>query len=129
MPPFVAFSFGDGDHRHRALVRLGAGLVLAGIFILLLGGSAVVPGLLVMGLGSAPVYPCMVHATPGHFGQEHSQAVIGLQSAGAFAGICCMPPLFGLLAQGFGVSLLPWFLLAILLALTLTHESLNRKNA
>ena len=113
----------------KALVRLGAGLVLAGIFILLLGGAAVVPGLLVMGLGSAPVYPCMVHATPGHFGQEHSQAVIGLQSAGAFAGICCMPPLFGLLAQGFGVSLLPWFLLAILLALTLTHESMNRKNA
>ena len=113
----------------KALVRLGEGLVLAGIFILLLGKSAAVPGLLLMGLGSAPVYPCMVHATPGHFGQEHSQAVIGLQSAGAFAGICAMPPLFGLLAQRFGVNLLPWYLLAILLALTLTHESLNRKTA
>ena len=111
----------------KALVRLGEGLVLAGIFILLLGRAAVVPGLFAMGLGSAPVYPCMVHATPGHFGQEHSQAVIGLQSAGAFAGICCMPPLFGLLAQSFGVSLLPWFLLAILLALAATHESLNKK--
>ena len=113
----------------KALVRLGEGLVLTGIFILLLGKSAAVPGLLLMGLGSAPVYPCMVHATPGHFGQEHSQAVIGLQSAGAFAGICAMPPLFGLLAQRFGVNLLPWYLLVILLALTLTHESLNRKNA
>ena len=113
----------------KALVRLGEGLVLAGIFILLLGKSAAVPGLLLMGLGSAPVYPCMVHATPGHFGQEHSQAVIGLQSAGAFAGICAMPPLFGLLAQRFGVNLLPWYLLVILLALTLTHQSLNRKSA
>lgn len=113
----------------KALVRLGEGLVLAGIFILLLGKSAAVPGLLLMGLGSAPVYPCMVHATPGHFGQENSQAVIGLQSAGAFAGICAMPPLFGLLAQRFGVNLLPWYLLVILLALTLTHESLNRKTA
>lgn len=111
----------------KALVRLGEGLVLLGICAMLL--RRVVPGLLLMGLGSAPVYPCMVHATPGHFGQEHSQAVIGLQSAGAFAGICCMPPLFGLLAQRFGVNLLPWYLLAILLVLTLTHESLNRKNA
>ena len=111
----------------KALVRLGEGLVLLGICAMLL--RRVVPGLLLMGLGSAPVYPCMVHATPGHFGQEHSQAVIGLQSAGAFAGICAMPPLFGLLAQRFGVNLLPWYLLVILLALTLTHESLNRKNA
>ena len=111
----------------KALVRLGEGLVLLGICAMLL--RWVVPGLLLMGLGSAPVYPCMVHATPGHFGQEHSQAVIGLQSAGAFAGICAMPPLFGLLAQRFGVSLLPWYLLAILLALAATHEALNRKTA
>ena len=111
----------------KALVRLGEGLVLLGICAMLL--RRVVPGLLLMGLGSAPVYPCMVHATPGHFGQEHSQAVIGLQSAGAFAGICAMPPLFGLLAQRFGVSLLPWYLLAILLALAATHEALNRKTA
>ena len=109
----------------KALVRLGEGLVLLGICAMLL--RWVVPGLLLMGLGSAPVYPCMVHATPGHFGQEHSQAVIGLQSAGAFAGICAMPPLFGLLAQRFGVSLLPWYLLAILLVLTVSHESLNQK--
>ena len=121
----------------KALVRLGEGLVLTGIFILLLGKSAAVlvryakrqvPAV-VMGVGSAPVYPCRGHATPGHFGQEHSHAVIGLQSAGAFAGICAMPPLFGLLAQRFGVNLLPWYLLVILLALTLTHESLNRKTA
>lgn len=111
----------------KALVRLGEGLMLAGIFVLLLGGAAVVPALFAVGLGSAPVYPCMVHATPTHFGQEHSQAVIGLQSAGAFAGICAMPPLFGLLAQRFGVSLLPWYLLAILLVLTVSHESLNQK--
>ena len=111
----------------KALVRLGEGLVLLGICAMLL--RWVVPGLLLMGLGSAPVYPCMVHATPGHFGQDNSQRVISLQSAGAFAGIFAMPPLFGLLAQQLGVSLLPWYLLAILLVLTLTHESLNRKNA
>ena len=111
----------------KALVRLGEGLVLLGICAMLL--RWVVPGLLLIGLGSAPVYPCMVHATPGHFGQDNSQRVISLQSAGAFAGIFAMPPLFGLLAQQLGVSLLPWYLLAILLVLTLTHESLNRKNA
>ena len=65
----------------------------------------------------------MIHATPRQFGEDKSQAVIGLQSAGAFAGICCMPTLFGLIAQQIGVDLLPWYLLAILLAMTAVHES------
>ena len=111
------------------LVRLGQGILLLGIAAMLLGGSAVTPGLLLMGLGSAPIYPCMLHSTPGHFGEEKSQTVIGLQSASAFGGICCMPPLFGLIAQQLGVALLPWYLLALLLALTAAHESLNRKSA
>ena len=34
-----------------------------------------------------------------------------------------MPTLFGLIAQQIGVDLLPWYLLAILLAMTAVHES------
>lgn len=116
---FLTMKFSD-----LALVRLGQGMILAGILAMLLGGPALLPGLLLMGLGSAPIYPCMIHATPRHFGEDKSQAVIGLQSAGAFGGICCMPPLFGLIAQQIGVDLLPWYLLAILLAMTAVHESL-----
>lgn len=118
---FLTMKFSD-----LTLVRLGQGMILSGILAMLLGGPALLPGLLLMGLGSAPIYPCMIHATPRHFGEDKSQAVIGLQSAGAFAGICCIPPLFGLIAQQIGVDLLPWYLLAILLAMTAVHESLIR---
>ena len=84
-------------------------------------------GLTLMGLGCAPIYPCIIHSTPAHFGEENSQAIIGVQMASAYVGICCMPPLFGILANHIGVFLLPWYTGIILLVMALMSEGLNRK--
>ena len=84
-------------------------------------------GLTLMGFGCAPIYPCIIHSTPEHFGEENSQALIGVQMASAYVGICCMPPLFGLLAKTIGVFLLPWYTGAILLVMILMCEAMNRK--
>jgi len=40
-----------------------------------------------------------------------------------------MPPLFGLIANHIGVSLLPWYTGAILLVMVLMCEALNRKSS
>ena len=80
-----------------------------------------------MGLGCAPIYPCIIHSTPERFGADNSQALIGVQMASAYIGICCMPPLFGVLANRIGVWLLPWYTGAILVLMTLMCERLNRK--
>ena len=111
------------------MVRLGEGILLLGVLVMLLplGKYAAMAGLLLMGLGCAPVYPCLIHATPAHFGEENSQAIIGVQMASAYVGICCMPPLFGLLANRLGAGLLPWYVGALLLAMTAMSERLNRK--
>ena len=46
--------------------------------------------------------------------------------ASAYLGVCLMPPLFGVLANHISTGLFPFFLLAVLLAMLLTHERLLR---
>ena len=108
------------------MVRLGQGIIAAGIaaFLLPLGEYAARVGLILIGLGCAPIYPCIIHATPDHFGADKSQAIIGVQMASAYVGTCLMPPLFGLIANHITVSLFPFYLLAILILMILMHESL-----
>ena len=110
------------------LVRIGQGILLAGILMILLPvrRELAMAGFIAAGLGCAPVYPSLIHATPGNFGAERSQAIIGVQMASAYVGTCLMPPLFGLLAGRFSISLLPFWLLALLTVMFFSHERLNR---
>ena len=86
-------------------------------------------GLVIVGLGCAPVYPCVIHSTPGYFGEENSQAIIGVQMAFAYVGSMLMPPLFGLIAQYVSIGLFPFYLLAVLVLMVVMHETLRRKRA
>ena len=88
--------------------------------------AALAPDLVLVGLGCAPIYPCVIHSTPDHFGPERSQALIGVQMASAYVGVCVMPPLFGVIASRFSAALLPLYLLAVLALMVLTHERLLR---
>lgn len=108
------------------MIRLGQGVILCGIALLLLplGKKIVLLGLVFIGLGCAPIYPSIIHSTPAHFGADKSQAVIGVQMAAAYVGSCLMPPVFGFLANHVGVFLLPFYLLAILLVMFMMHERL-----
>lgn len=110
------------------MIRLGELLLLLSVLLLLLPADAcTVAGLLLAGLGCAPIYPCIIHATPAHFGEERSQAVIGVEMAAAYVGTMLMPPLFGLLASHISVALLPLYLLALLALMTAMTERLERK--
>ena len=113
------------------MIRLGQGVIALGILTLLLplGQAAALLGLVLMGLGCAPIYPCIIHATPAHFGAENSQALIGVQMAGAYVGTCVMPPLFGLIARNITVSLLPLYLLALLAVMAVMHARLEKRTA
>ena len=106
------------------MIRLGQGLIAVGIIALLLpfGTITSLVGLLLIGLGCAPVYPSIIHATPANFGEDKSQAMIGVQMASAYAGTCLMPPVFGLVANHLGISLLPFYLMVILIVMVFMHE-------
>lgn len=113
------------------LIRLGQGIIVAGIVAMILPGSNVLAlaGLILIGLGCAPIYPCVIHSTPAHFGADKSQAIIGVQMAFAYIGILAMPPLFGVLASRISVALLPCYLFAILVVMVIMHELLTKKTA
>ena len=121
---FLTIRFNDTQ-----MIRMGQGLMLAGLVLLLLpaGTAGARWGLALLGLGCAPIYPSLIHATPEHFGPEHSQAVIGVQMASAYVGTCLMPPLFGLIAEHAGAAYLPLYLLLILALMTAMHERMQRK--
>lgn len=111
---------------NNQMIRLGEGILFAGILALLLpfGEISALIGLVMIGLGCAPIYPCIIHSTPTHFGADKSQAMIGVQMASAYLGTCLMPPLFGLIANYITVSLFPLFLLFLLIFMLFMYERL-----
>ena len=111
------------------MIRLGQGIILAGILFLLLpfGDQTALAGLILVGLGCAPIYPSIIHSTPEHFGADKSQAMIGVQMASAYAGTCFMPPIFGFIANHMGVFLFPVYLLVILALMGVMHERMLKK--
>lgn len=123
---FLTFRFTDTQ-----LIRMGQGIVAVGIIALLLpmGQNISLLGLILIGLGCAPIYPCIIHSTPVHFTPEHSQALIGVQMASAYIGSTTMPPLFGWIAEHIHVSVLPAYLLAILVLMAAMHEWMLQKTA
>lgn len=118
---FLTIKFSDTQ-----MIRLGEGIIVVGIASLLLpfGENFSLAGLIFIGLGCAPVYPCIIHSTPTHFGEDKSQAVIGVQMASAYVGTCLMPPVFGLIANHISVTLFPVFLLVILALMWGMYEKL-----
>ena len=113
------------------MVRMGELIIACGVVVMFLplGAGVSLAGLVIIGLGCAPVYPCLIHATPEHFGADRSQAVIGIQMACAYVGTSLMPPLFGLIAGHITVALLPVYLLVLLALMSVMHEGLIRKTA
>ena len=113
------------------MVRMGQLLIACGLVVMLLplGAAVSLVGFVMIGLGCAPIYPCLIHATPAHFGADRSQAVIGIQMACAYVGTSLMPPLFGLIAGHITVSLLPVYLIALLTLMIVMHERLIRKTS
>ena len=111
------------------MIRIGAAVMAIGVLLILLPLPFDLPalaGLVIFGLGCAPVYPSIIHSTPGNFGEENSQAIIGIQMASAYVGSTFMPPLFGLIAQHVSLRLYPVFLALLLVLLFVMTEKLNR---
>lgn len=113
------------------MIRLGQVIIGIGILIMLLpaGETLSLIGLILIGLGCAPIYPCIIHSTPEHFGADKSQAIIGVQMASAYVGTLVMPPIFGLIANHITVTLLPLYLLIVLIVMAVMHELLKRETA
>ena len=121
---FMTYKFNDTN-----MIRIGQAGIAVGVAAMLLpfGKVCALAGLLLVGLGCAPIYPSVIHSTPDHFGEENSQAIIGVQMASAYLGTLCAPPVFGLIANHISASLLPVYFGIILFVMAIMCERLNRK--
>lgn len=115
----------------RQMIRLGQGVMAAGIVLIVLplGSMPLLFGLVLLGLGSAPIYPSIIHETPVNFGRELSMAMTGVQMAFAYMGSLVMPPLFGLLAQYIAIALYPWYMAVLLVVMFFSAEALHARTA
>lgn len=121
---FITEKMGD-----KLLIRLGIIVILCGVIMIVLPGASSIfalGGLVIIGLGCAPVYPSIIHSTPSNFGQENSQAIIGIQMASAYMGSTFMPPLFGWIAGVSSIGLYPVFLIIFAILMLIMSENLNK---
>ncbi len=111
------------------MTRLGMSLIAVGVMAMMIPGVSWLPlaGLVCVGLGCAPVYPCMIHATPARFGDEHSQSIIGVQMASAYIGTLTIPTIFGWLGRNLSMGLLPLALGALLALMAWMFARLTRQ--
>ena len=121
---FLAIKFSD-----CFLIRMGLGIIAAGVALLFVPfhSAFALVGFVIIGLGCAPIDPCLIHMTPSAFGEDKSQAMIGMQTAFSYIGYLSMPTLFGLIVDYISVSLLPVFILGLLLLISVMHELVTKR--
>lgn len=120
---FIADAVGN-----RGMVRAGLGCAAVGTALVIMasGNTVVLIGLILIGLGCAPIYPCLLHATPDHFGADHSQALMGVQMACAYTGSMLMPLMLGMVAEVSDIAIYPYFLLVFIVVMAIMTERVNR---
>lgn len=111
----------------RMLIRYGQLIALFGTILLVLPFPSMLSlvGFTIVGLGLAPIFPCMLHETPARFGKKKAQSIMGFQMAAAYTGSTLIPPLLGLLATNMNISIFPWFIIMLAIAMLLCTEKLN----
>lgn len=121
---FITDKLGD-----RKTILLGTGILVCGILALFIPTDSYIAAFtafLVIGLGCAPIYPCIIHSTPDNFGAENSGAIIGIQMASAYVGSTFIPPLFGLIGNAIGFSVMPVYLLGFFCLMIIMIEATFR---
>lgn len=113
---------------NKQMIRIGQIICLMGAILLImpLPNNLQLVGLILIGLGCAPIYPAMLHETPNRFGKELSQGIMGIQMATAYVGSTFVPPIFGALSQISGFSILPYFLLLLMIVMLVSSERVSK---
>ena len=114
--------------KDKTLIKLGIAVLVVAVGLLFIPNTVTtIIGFVLIGLGCAPIYPSIIKSTPRLFGEENSQAMIGVQMAFAYTGVLLMPPLFGVISGAISLSILPIYLLTILVIMIVMNEITNNK--
>ena len=104
---FLASKFSN-----QQLLYTGQALCAVGAILLFIPNAYFkLISIITIGLGAAPIFPMMIHETPKRFGEDLSQAIIGMQMGFAYIGFTLLPPVFGLFAKIINFEILPYFII------------------
>jgi fucose permease len=110
---------------HQLLRRCIAGAVVGSTLLALdLGHAASFAALALLGFAIGPIFPALVATTPQRLGGAHTANAVGFQVAAAALGQSLLPTSFGVVADEWGIAVLPFLVLASALALQLLYEVL-----
>jgi len=93
------------------------------------GGGLGRAGLLLLGVSLAPMFPTLMARTPARVGEDVAHHAVGFQVSAATLGSTLMPALGGVLVSSGGLGAIAALVLALGLALLLSHEVLLRVTA
>lgn len=97
----------------------GSVLLLSDLFI-----ATHIVGAALLGFACGPVFPLLIATTPQRLGAMHTANAVGVQIASAAIGLSAVPSLVGLLADRFGLEMIPRVLLLLTILLTIAHRLL-----
>ncbi len=99
-------------------------MVGAGLLSLNLSPQMSLLGLALIGFSIAPFAPLMTSHTPVLVGSGHTANAMGLQFTGASLGMALLPWLGGILAETFGLEVIPQYVFVIALITLVFYESI-----
>lgn len=101
--------------REWTMIHLGEAVLVVALIVMLVpfpGTWRHAAGPILLGIGCAPINPAVVHLIPRIYGVDCTATVIGLQTAAIYAGTLITPAAFGIIAQYWSTTFLPWYLAA-----------------
>ena len=113
----------------KHIIIIGESITFIAMLLLILPFNLTVAtaGLFLIGFGNGPLFPNMTHLAPVHFGQDLSQATIGIQMAFSSLSVLVTPILFGVLAEQIGTHLFPYALMLMLIITAVSTFTLFKK--
>lgn len=124
----VLFGFGVDRIGIDRLLRLCMGTAIIGTVLIATTWSSATTfvGLTLVGLSLAPIFPCLMTRTPQRLGSALAAHSIGFQVASAMVGAAVVPGIAGLLADSYGLEIVPRFQVIVALMIWILHELLIR---
>lgn len=124
----LGYAFLPANASPDAIIRLCIVTALGSVLALALSLHPIVDtvAIALMGFAAGPIFPSLIATTPARVGPKHTANTVGFQISIAAVGLAVLPALCGLVAQHFGLELIPVLLTACWSILLAAYLALRR---
>ncbi len=105
----LGYAFLPSNVNPESIVKLCMIAALAGVVTLVLDLHPMVDtfAIALMGFAAGPIFPSLIATTPARVGPRHTANTVGFQVSMGAVGLAALPALCGLIAQRWGLELIP----------------------